>query len=70
MVKKADAKEVDFDISGIIKDVEDIENSCTFTKEDFLFLVKCLNEDYLELKKKMGEIEERYNHLKDEAEKR
>jgi hypothetical protein len=69
MVKKADAKEVEVDdVMDII--VDDIINTCTFTKEDFLFLVKCLNEDYLELKKKMEEIEKRYNHLKDEAEKR
>lgn len=66
MVKKTDAK-VDYDISDII---EDIESSCSFTKEDYLFLVKCLNEDYLEIKKKMEEIEDRYYNLKIEAQKR
>jgi len=67
MVKKTDAKEVDFDISDII---EDIESPCTFTKEDFLFLVKCLNDDYVELKHKMENIEDIYNSLKNEAQKR
>ena len=70
MVKKTDVKAVDFDISDIIKDVEDIESSCAFTKEDYLFLVKCLNEDYLDIKKKMKEIEDIYYNLKIEAQKR
>ena len=65
MVKKTDAKAVD--ISDII---EDIESPCTFTKEDFLFLVDCLNEDYLSIKNKMEEIEKRYNNLEEEARKR
>ena len=64
MAKKEEIKEVEIDISDII------ESACLFTKEDFLFLVKCLNEDYLELRKKMEEIENRYNSLKEEARKR
>lgn len=64
MAKKAEIKEEEFDINDII------ESECLFTKEDFLFLVKCLNEDYLNIKKKMEEIENIYNSLEDEARKR
>lgn len=45
-------------------------NDCTFTKTDFLFLVKCLNDDYVELTRKAWELEMRYLHLKEEAKKR
>lgn len=64
MAKKAEIKEEAVNINDII------ESACLFTKEDFLFLVNCLNEDYVNLKKKMEEIENRYNNLKDEAYKR
>lgn len=69
MANKTVSKDVEVDdvMDSII---DDIINTCTFTKEDFLFLVKCLNEDYLAIKRKMEEIEDRYNSLKEEAKKR
>lgn len=53
-----------------IKWVDSSEKHCFLKKEDFLFLVKCLNEDYLNLKKKMEEIESIYDSLEDEARER
>lgn len=64
MVKREEIKEVEVDV------INDIVNACAFTKEDYLFLVKCLNEDYLEFKRKMKEIEDIYYSLKTEAQKR
>lgn len=69
MVKREEIKEVEVDdvMDGLINDVV---NACAFTKEDYLFLVKCLNENYLEFKRKMKEIEDIYYSLKTEAQKR
>lgn len=43
---------------------------CSFTKKDYLFLVKCLNQKYLDHRNQMNEIEMRFLSLKEEAEKR
>jgi hypothetical protein len=53
-----------------LKKVDSSEKHCFLSKKEFLFLVRCLNEDYVELKNKMWEIEDLYNHLKHEAEAR
>lgn len=45
-------------------------NDCTFTKTDYLFLARCLDDDYQELIRKKGEIERRYLSLREEAKKR
>jgi hypothetical protein len=57
MTKKSD---------GTLKSGDD----CTFTKTDYLFLVRCLDDAYQELLRKKGEIERRYLSLRDEAKKR
>lgn len=45
-------------------------NGCSFTNKDYLFLVKCLNQKYLDHRKQMDEIEMRFLSLKEEAKKR
>lgn len=52
--------------NGSLKSV----NDCTFTKTDYLFLARCLDDDYQELIRKKGEIERRYLSLREEAKKR
>ncbi len=51
------------------KSVE-VVNDCTFTKKDYLFLVKCLDKKYLDCGNQMDEIEMRFLSLKEEAKKR
>ena len=46
------------------------KNDCSFTKKDYLFLVKCLNQKYLDYRNQMDEIEMRFLSLKEEAQKR
>lgn len=47
-----------------------VSKDCSFTKKDYLFLVKCLNQKYLDHRNQMDEIEMRFLSLKEEAEKR